>query len=282
MTPLRLAAVRQQMFDDDREPGTDEGTEYFSELMASYGVPADDLAVQRPHTTFDRMVGCLLPRLGRLGERFDLAILAHATPDSRPIWVMSHLVNLVPDAGLAFAVSDQGVAAPFTGLRMAVRGGLTHGARRALVWVADQAVLMHDGPVADRLRPRHDAAVVLVLDVDGTAGGFEVYQETGVAPREVPDRLAAHLGDARTDLGRTTICGRGLEKTWKPATPAAGTVYWAPLGLPCTGVWMVVAEHLSRWRLTGQRVILTDYDEQLRYLSVGVLDVPAATGTEER
>ena len=272
------------MFDDDREPGTDGHSDYFADLMATYGVPADDDAARQPYTTFDRMVEGLLPRLGPLGERFDLAVMAHATPDGRPTWAMSHLVDLVRAPGLAFAVSDQGVVAPFTGLRMAVRGGATHGARRALVWAVDQAVLMHTGPVAGRLRPLHDEAVVLALDVDGAAGVVDVHQQTDVSPGEVPDRLAAHLSpgrDDRSDTPLTTICGRGLEGVWTPG-PEAGTVRWAPPGRPCTGVWTVLADQLPRWQFTGQRVVVADYDEQLRYLSVGVLDVPAATGTEER
>lgn len=283
MTPLRLAAVSGYRFDVPLEPGTKDGTEYFADMMAAYDMPVDALAARRAHTTFDQMIGHLLPQVGAWGDRFDLAVLAHSTPDSRPIWAMSHLVDRVAEPGLAFAVSDQGVATAFTALRMAVHADATHGARRAQLWVADQTLIGHTGPLPDRLRPQHDAAVVLVLDTRGPSGRIEAHQMTGVNPEEVPDRMAARIDSEDPTSGGRPSClvlGRGLEGIWDPGS-TAGTVHWAPPGLPCTGVWMVVAERLPQWRATGERVLIADYDKDLRYLSVGGLDVPAATGMEE-
>lgn len=285
--PLRLAGIERQLFAEGRPYRRKADRQAFSsDLLAAHGMVCDPEHFESARTTFQEMVEALLPRLGTLGDRFDLAVLAHTTPDSEPSWPMCFLSGAVPAAGMAFAVSDQGVSAPFSALRMVVGSGRTHGARRAQLWVADQKAIMHDHPVPDRIRPRCDAAVVLVFDEAGTLGSMDVSQFNDVGSGDIADRLDDLLGAGDAAAPWTLVCGQGLRahearlSRWTTG-PSAAALLSAGNGMPCTGVWWLVADELPGWRRTGRRVVIADYDEELRYLSVGVLDVPAARGTED-
>lgn len=277
--PLRLARIEQRVFGAGR-PFVDADRTYFADLMASYGstVRTDDFAAGR--NTFRDMIEGLLPELGSWGDRFDLAVLAHSTPDAEPGWPMCYLGDAVSAAGLAFAISDQGYTAPFTALRLLLDSPHTYGARRVQLWTMDQTALLHDRPVPERIRPRRDCAVVLVLDEHGELGTMSATQRAGVASADVADLLRARLHEAGApDVPVSLLVGLGLASRVDGSWPA-DDVRTAEPGAPCTGVWSLLAAHRPRLLATGRRVVLADYDEELGYLGTCTIDIPARRARE--
>jgi hypothetical protein len=267
---LRLARIEHMVFEAGRPvPEVDRG--YFTDLMSSYGMECSADAFTRDCNTYRHMVEALLPRLGSLGDRFDMAVMAIATPDAEPGWPMSYLTGAVSSPGLAFAISDQGTAAPFTALGLLLGSPGDYGARRAQLWVMDQSALMHDAPVPPRLRPTVDSAVAMILDEGEGTGQLSVIQLTGVRPGDVPSHLGHWAKRARGGGATAAVCGTGLAPYWSPAW--ADEVRWARPGLPCTGVWACLADALPSWRATRPSVMIAEYDEELGYLSMCALDL---------
>ena len=159
-----------------------------------------------------------------------MAVLAFATPDAEAGWPMCYLSDAVRDAGLAFAISDQGVVAPFTALRLLLGSPPADRARRVQMWTMDQTALMHDGPVPPRLRPLHDSAVALVLDEEGGMGPISVTQLADVAPADVREHLVGWSRNVCDGGPAAAVCGRALVPYWEEDW--ADEVVWAPPGLP--------------------------------------------------
>ena len=272
--PLRLALAEHQVFTGGGGYADDDRT-YFADLLTSYGIAYRDELLDARRATFKEMVQPLVGRLGSAGEGFDIGVHAHVTPDAEPGWPMCHLTDALPHLGLAFAVSDQGVVAPFTALRLVADITRVDGGRRALVVVMDQAARQHSEPIPDRLRADRNVSVALVLDESGGLGAVSVLHLVGIPETKVGVRLGAEARAAAADGGAlTVVCGQGL--TGHYGRLPADEVLSAPPGQPCTGVWSVVVESLPRWTAAGRRVLIADYDERLRYLCFCTVDVPKA------
>ncbi|MEU6477900.1 hypothetical protein ABZ858_13575 [Streptomyces sp. NPDC047017] len=265
--------------DAARGPLAEGDREFFTDLASTAGLPVDDDAFTRGRTAYAAMVSAMLPELTPPDD-FDLALLAHATPDATPGWPLSRLERSTTRTGLAFAISDQGTTSPFAALRMAVRGIAVQDARRALVLITEQSAVYHRGPIPEESRARYDTGVALVLDASGGLGALDCDQHAGVAPGDVPARLAALAPPAAAGPARPVlIAGAGLTRHWAGA-PEGYTVRTAPEGMPAAGIWSVLAEQLPDLRRTGRRVVLADYDARFGYLGWCRLDVTADSGTD--
>ncbi|MBQ1026062.1 hypothetical protein [Micromonospora sp. C95] len=257
---------------------------YFTNLLASYGLPAPDHFAAAGRVTFTELVAALLSDLGAQLSPFDLALMTSVTSDSELGWPMCYLRHVLPDTGLAFAVADQGVVAPFTALHLAVQRVRTGGARRVLLVMLDQAALLHDGQVPDRMRVEGNAGVALALDASDTGGAaVSAVHSRRVDRSDVAGLWTRLVGQARdsSDLAITAVCGLGLLDTL-PASPPAETAAPAP-GVPCTGIWQTFLTRLPQWRTTGRRLLLADYDPELGRLAHCLIDirpeVPATSAT---
>jgi hypothetical protein len=228
--------------------------------MTSYGIDCPPALFDRPRTSFTDMVLGLLPDLGRYADGLDVAVLTGVTPDCQPGFPVGRLSDAVTGLGLAFAVFDQGVVAPFTALRVLAGAARADQARRAALFVLDQSTPVHERPVPERLRVREDCAVALVLDAGGELGTVWEPESSVVPAGEVAARVAAVPADQ-------LVCGLGLA----PYRPAGRSVRSAPAGLPATGVWAVLADGLAGWR--GRRVVLADYDADEQRLCTCAVDV---------
>lgn len=278
--PLGFTRVVRKVFGPGEAFSAADRT-YFADLMAAHGIACRTAEFDAPRNSFRDMVQGMLPLLGPVDRPFELAILAAVTPDCQPGYPLCYLQEALPGTGLAFAVADQGRAAPFTALALLARRSRVDGPKHTLVTILDQKALLHGEPVPDRLRARSDSAVMLVLDAATpsgasiTTGGPET-----ISARDLPSRLDAGLRDAARD-GRpvTAICGAGL-CDGTPAVPPGVEILAAPIGLPGTGVWTVLADRLTGWRASGRRVVIADYDEELGVFSSCTVDVPASGATE--
>ena len=269
---LRLAHIHWQVF-ERRGPFTEWGRTYIDDLLRSHGLAVDEGCFAEGRVTFAEMISAMLPGLAPYDDRFDLALLAHATPDAEPGRPMSRLSASIPEAGLVIAISEQGITSPFTALRLAGSRIVVPESRRALVVIADQSVLFHLQPVPELLRARCDAAAVLVLDESGELGSFSAEHHTGVAPEEVSSLLAGWLANLAAETARPlVIAGSGLTDHCNESTADVDLVR-APAGMPCVGLWSTFADELPRLRPACRTVVLADYEAQLGYLGLCRVDV---------
>lgn len=114
--------------------------------------------------TFTDIAGALISRLQPDVELSDLdvVILAHWTPDALMGCSVTNFIlhQCHASQAFAFAVSDCGLAAPFTALELIDRYlPATQG--KALLLIADQHLLMHESPTLDRLAGKDCGAALL-------------------------------------------------------------------------------------------------------------------------
>ncbi|WP_433275990.1 hypothetical protein ACQPZA_32965 [Pseudonocardia xinjiangensis] len=271
---LRLARIERRLFGRG-EPYSAEFVSYFADLAGQFEKPFhEEYFTAAAPNSFTDMVTAILPTAAQPGEAFDLALIAHSTPDSRPTRPACYLSDVLAGNPLSFALSEQGVTAPFTAIRIAGEYARDAAFRRAMVISLDQSFLWNGAedrlPEGTRM-PGRDSAVAVVLAPDGALGPMAVRNVADVAAGDVRRLAAEQLrGLAASGTPMTTIAGIGVDPELAEDFP----IRWAPADLPCTGVWSELAGGLEQWTGTGQRVVLVDYDPVLRYLSICTVDVP--------
>ncbi|QWF78780.1 hypothetical protein [Amycolatopsis sp. CA-230715] len=234
--PLRLARIVRREFP---EPGCrvqdPDVIGFLNDATARRGTVAKaDSVVGTTFAAMARDMVSLLRTAGELDEPFDLVVVAHATPDLHP-WVSpaTYLNHALPGDPLTFSVSDQGLSAAYTALRIIADYSRRHSYRRALLLLADQSTASCDGGTAPE--PGGDVAVALVLDAS-SGSALSVEQFRGIGPSDVDGLLAARVAG----LGSPeVVAGPGILGD----EPKAG-------GRPCGGIWRAV---------TGPTVF-ADYD----------------------
>jgi hypothetical protein len=303
--PLRVAAAGRQAFEGSSAAALDPMLRrYLSDMVAPYGLGLRaDLLDQGRGQSYGEMAGALLTSMVPPGQPLDLIVLAFAMHDVIPgRSVAAHLSHLSPGAPTAFAVCDQGTAAPFAALRLISEYTRAGAARRALLMIVEQETL-HYELAAPAALPARNAAVALLCGPAGASRLEAVRQHPGVAAAQAGDLLARELtmlAAGRADL--TLIAGGGLaglaggtaaarDQTrgdngrpgpvtapdlLPPGAPAVDQVLVAPPGQPVTGLWWELAGALPEWAVCGRRVLLADYEPELRYLSVSAIDVEAS------
>jgi hypothetical protein len=256
--------------------------DYFTDLFAQYGLGLDQQQFDCGRTTFTDLVDALLPDLAAYRDRFDLALMASAGSDAEPGWPMCFLSHVVPEAGLAFAVSDQGIVGAFTALLLADNRARL-GAIRIVLFVLDQANVLHTRPVPEYLRIAEDAAAVLVFDAVAGTAPLDVAEPQPVAPECAGGQWRAlfEAEKAAAELPFTAVIGAGLVGVCGDQALPLEVVPVAA-GRPSSGIWAVVAARLPRWQASGRRVLLADYDRELGRLAHCVLTVEPGSGGGEQ
>ena len=183
---------------------------------------------------------------------------------------------------MAFAVSDCGTTAAFTGLRLIRAQAVGPSSPRALLIITEQAAINHELPVPASLPARH-AAVALRCDQAGPGLVSSVRLRSGVTSSEAAGLLASGLAELAAEHDDVTvIAGTQLAPTaLSAALPVGAEVIVAPAGQPCTGVWWEVAGRLSGWaERGGRRVLVADYDPLPGSFCLAVIDVagPSVAG----
>jgi hypothetical protein len=243
---------------------------YIADMLRPYGLPlaAEDRIAQGQ--SYGEIAGALLTQEVTAGGPVDLLVFAFAVPDVAP-WraTASYLSHLCPGQPFAFAVCDQGVAAPFTALRLILEYASTGGCRRALLIVAEQAAMPYQ-LAAPAAAPARHAVVTLLCDQSGPGRLAEVRLRAGVAKSEAGSLLVGAIADLSAGHDTTTIVGASLAAAI-PSASLPGQVVVAPPGQPCTGVWWEVAGGLPAW---AGRVLLADYDPLLGQLCLAAIETP--------
>jgi hypothetical protein len=277
---LRISRAECQLFDQPSPLATEPSMRpYLSDMVGPYG-----LALREE--VFDAGAG---HSYGEMAERLIDAVMAadtsagHPDPDPVDLLILAYAIHDVrfgrntatylssrcPGEPLAFAVCDQGVAAPFSALRTMAAYTATGACRRALLLVAEQAALHYELAEPARVPDRHAAVALLLEGIPGT-GAVTVRQHAGVPPGAVNALLEALLGG---DGDTTLILGADLATEWagnaashEVAAELAAEVVLAPAGQPYTGVWWALSTGLPGWRARGRRVVVAEYDSALGYL----------------
>lgn len=253
---------------------------YLADMLGQYGlVPRDDVDLQSSGHSYGEMAKSLIPAVlaldglaGSSQRPVDLIIFAFAVADLAPgRSTATYLARLCPGEPLAFTICDQGIAAPYTALKLLGAYSGSAGCRRAVLMVAEQATAFYDLPAPAEMPTRH-AAVLLVFDADSEGGFGPVRQVRGVGPAAAYDVVTAAVTELASGHGDVTlITGNGLDSCGLMPQLAA------PAGQPCTGVWWQLVGGLGSAGATGRRVLLADYDAALEYVCIAAIDVaPAA------
>jgi hypothetical protein len=198
----------------------------------------------------------------------DLLILAYHLPDAAVADVAACALSAVfTDQPASFSISEQGVGAAFSALRvlhcMRVADRVANGA----VLILDQSTSLyrdadtHDVPIAD-------CAVLLRTDAEPGAGA--VLEFVDEAATTDPEEALAEI--TRRHPNADIIVGRMFAEHLGPASRARVTAADGPRHL-CTDPWIAVA---NRWPLT-RPTIVADYDPHAgRVFSAGLRPEPPA------
>lgn len=286
--PLRISRVRSRVFPGASPTNTDPDLRVFvTDLARPYGAAVyDDLLDKGVGHSYGEMATPLLAEAVADGEPVDLLLLAFAIPDVRPARATAlYLTTLCPGTPQAFAVCDQGRAAPFTALRLAGTYTRAGHCRRAVLLVVEQSALHHGPPgsahgpgAAPGPVPEQHTAVAIVCDPRGRTGPVRVRQHPNLTPHAAEELLAAEIAHHTAGPGAPIlVLGAGLSGTDLDARTRSRTIR-APAGAPYTGPWSALAEGLEDWARAGSPVLLAEYDHALGYLCLAALDpAPAHT-----
>ncbi|WP_433059650.1 2-hydroxy-acid oxidase [Dactylosporangium sp. CS-033363] len=215
---------------------------YLSDLLAQDGLGAPD-GMASGHS-YGEMALPLLP-----AEPVDALVLAYDIPDIEPgRATATWLSHVCPGGPMAFAVSDQGRAGAFTGLRLLRDYALSGTYVRALLLVAEQSSLPYDPGVPVEVPASHCAVAVHFGPSTLEAGSPRIVR--GARPSDVVDMVAG---------AETVVLGSALAE--HASDVKADRVVLADPGQPMTGVWEAMAS-------VDGPVVVADYDPALRYLCV--------------
>jgi len=251
MTGLALTAaaslrapVSTEAFDEDL------AVSFFRDLLGPFGTKPDEERLRAGTRVQHRQLAETLAAAdGIRGSRPQLVVVAHALPDLVPFTAVAPLLTeRLGGAATCFAISEQGLAAPFTALRVATAYHRSARADEVLLAVLEQTTVPQPFPLVDE-NPLIDSGVVLTLSA--TDAGALALDRAGFSA-SVADALAGYDADGRT----LVVLG-----SWVDApVPGGYAVHRAEPGGYCTGVWLELAENWQDWHRKYRTVVLCDTD----------------------
>ena len=243
--PTRLSIVRAayRAFDEHSPLATEPTLPgYLADMGRPFGIRLRPAPFTSGHS-HGEMAEPLLEVLDD-GRPIDVLVLAERMHDVRPgRATATYLASRASGAPLAFAVCDQGSAAPFTALRLLDAYARSGVCARAMLLVVEQATLHYEPITPVRLPDRH-TAVAFLLEA-GPTTTITVRQHVG--------------GESELDI----LC----------AGYPDSVVLRGNNGLPLTGLWWELAAGLDKWAAQGKRVVLADHDSTVGLLSVAAIDL---------
>lgn len=254
----------------------DELLVYFRDLLDPFQVAMnEDLLRAGSNVTwtelFDR--AATVPEVR--GAKPDLIVLAHALPDANPLKVVAAHANLRFGGGShILAVSEQGLQAPFTALRIIAAKARSGRCGQAALVVLEQTTLPHQVPIVHET-PLVDSAVILILGGEGhlEVDAVRVIRDSATLPETLAE-LAAPTDPQRTLL----VLGPWVGADHVAAAPLP--THQVPAGSYCTSVWLALARHGREWAARFDKVLLCDTDPRDGGSHIAVFDQRAKSGPE--
>ncbi|XVS68080.1 hypothetical protein ACQPYE_19145 [Actinosynnema sp. CA-299493] len=234
--------------------------DFHRDVLALTGAEPDlDLLRAGPGVTHRDLVDALLDGSAVGEARPELVVIAHSLPDLHPFTTVGpHLTRrLGGGAEHSFGISQQGLAAPFTALRLIAAFQRRDRATEAVLAVLEQTTLpahhhrVHGTPLVD-------SGVLLRF---GVRGGPRV---TEIAELPDPAATGARLDDL-AGPGTLLVTGPNVERR-----PNAPDTHRVDRGSHCTSVWLALGRWWREWQADYRTVVLCDVDPDTRrgYLAV--------------
>ncbi|BCJ61921.1 hypothetical protein [Micromonospora endophytica] len=248
---------------------------YQRDLLAPYGIEVDeDLMKQSRNIGFRELAEELMDRCPSPFGTPDLLILAYGLPDRYPLKTVTTRLNALFGGGSrSFAVSENGLRAPFTALRIADAYARSGKAASLALFVCEQTTLPYRDPLVHDT-PLLDSAVLLYFDT-GTDTGYRLIASRA-AGSDVPlGELLAGQRPALPPGPALLVAG-----PWPTDDQLGGLdlpVHRCQPGGYCTSVWLDLVRHHEEWATQYASLVLCDTDPRTGRSQVAVLsnaDVP--------
>jgi hypothetical protein len=252
--------------------------EHLGDMAAQYGVPyrgapADGLGSAPEQTAYNTLAHRLLAEARSRGTRIERVVLAHSLPDSQPGYsVCAAMVESSPELTTAFAVSDQGVSAPFSALHVAAEYLRGEPEGRTLVMVLDQGALSWEVPEGTPVTGR-DVGVALLLGGRHSPGRLPYWQFTGVGATDAVHAVTGIHAAVRRDLAGPMTFILGHHTPGPRVTDPHMTLRRGAADLVCTAVWSELHDLHAPERPGA--VVVVEYDPVHGYLSAFATNLEA-------
>lgn len=227
---------------------------YYRDLHRQYDIDIDTGDLTADGVTHTDLLDLLHSRLGVTAPPADLVICAHALPDRVPsVQPASYLNALYGNRANSFAVSGQGLASPFTALRIAAAYARSHPGLTVAVAVLEQTVLSVSLPLVQE-RGLTDSGVLLVLTDNG---GLSLQT---LLPADRATKVRQQLDAIARLPGKRRLLVTGASAV--PGQRHGYDVHRARRDAYCTVVWAELAAHRRDWRDRYDHIVLLDTDPQ--------------------
>lgn len=256
---------------------------YVRDMLREYAVESVPKEHDRAGWSYSEMAIELIERCVPAQEPVDLLVFAYAAPDINPGRNMAALLSdRCPGAPLAFGLTDQGVAAPFTGLHLIREYARTGGLRRALLLVVEQAALPYEVGGSAMLPKGHTGVALLLGDTSDTtmsaprARVGQIVSRVAVRQDAIEREIGALCADPRET---TVVLGAALAGAANRLTAAGfGRVRVAQAARSLTGLWWELADEFDVPGDSPRCIVLSDYDPLQGCVCVAVLEADGVTG----
>ena len=241
-------------------------------VLDPFGVELDFARLEHsPNVGFTELAEGVLGALPRPIDSPDLLVFAYALPDLFPLTaVTAHLNHLLGGHSHSFGVSEQGLPAPFTALKIADAYARSGRCDTLALFVCEQNTLPYADPLVDDNDLVNSAAL---LYFDGNGGYEFAGTRGGPVLGELVSELTADLApDSALLVAGPWIAPEHLAATGLPVRQAAAGSY-------CTSVWLELARHHAGWAGTYRHLVLCDTDPRTGRSQVALLRLrPADSG----
>ncbi|MFI0776847.1 hypothetical protein [Streptomyces sp. NPDC021212] len=246
--------------------------EYDRDLLTSFGQSPEPVSAgDRPVVTHTDLVQRLLDGdpLGPVEP--DLVMVSYALPDVHPFTTTStHMNRVFGNRAASFAIAEQGLAAPFSALRVAAAYSRLGYCDQAVLAVLEQTALPNHDPLVDSA-DLVDSGVLLLLQAGHEGPGLDVHD---VWTQRRPDDCARRLADVTASApSGTALLVEGPRGGHD--LPADGVeVHRHTERTYCTSVWLELAQN-PQWAGQYATVVLHDTDPRSGTCSAAVLRTAA-------
>jgi hypothetical protein len=223
----------------------DESTmDFLRDLIEPFGQKVDEDLFRRGNAVSHQdLIDLLLRAEDVRNSKPQLVIVTHALPDVLPFTAVGpYLAKRLDCEATTFAIAQQGLAAPFTGLRIAAAHHRAGRCAEVVLTVLEQTTL--------------PTAIPLVQDTPLVDSGVAMVFGAGTGPRLgwVASSPSAAALIRRAGPDTLVVLGPWVDRSGLDGFP----VHQVEPGTYCTSVWLALASHWREW--PDRRFLLCDTD----------------------
>jgi hypothetical protein len=265
---LRAAAGYVADYRNPYEPDEDLNI-WQRDLAELFGVPFEEARLASGRNIgFTELAEHALRAMPVTVLRPDMIVVAHGLPDWRPFNTMSvYLDYLLGTGARNFAVSEQGLRAPFTALRIGDAYARSGRCRSLALLVVEQTTLAYHLPLVHDT-PLTDSAALFLFG----AAGEGTWDLAGGRPGTDAGTL---IRDAAAGLPADDVLVVGGPWVDQEALAANDfAVHRVESGSYCTSVWLALAREHERWAQRYRALVLCDTDPRTGQSQAVLLRTP--------